>query len=79
MTYDDYWRVAIFVDGHKQTEPYPQSFWFNPHRELYSQMRTPIDYRFSKSTKFALNLHSMRCALNNRAARHSPRPLPYRH
>ena len=60
ITYDDYWRIAVFVNGHTQRDPYPTSFWFNPHRTLYSQFRTPIDYRFKKNIEFALNLHSMR-------------------
>lgn len=60
MTYDDFWRIGIFVNSHTQREPYPPSFWFNPQRDDYSQYRTPIDYRWTKNTQFALNLHSMR-------------------
>jgi len=61
MAYDDHWRVAVFVDGHKHVVPYPASFWFDPPtggtRPLYPEYR---EHRWSKSTRMALHLHSMR-------------------
>jgi hypothetical protein len=60
MTYDDHYRIAIFVDGHKHISPYPASFWFDPPtggvRPLYPAY---AEYRWSKSTRFSLLLHSM--------------------
>ena len=64
MMYDDHWRIAIFVDGHKHSTPYPTSFWFDPPvsrpRDLYPEY---APYRFSKSTQMALHLHGMRDVL----------------
>jgi len=64
MVYDDHWRIAVFVDGHKHVMPYPASFWFDPPtggtRPLYPEY---AQHRFSKSTRMALHLHSMRDVL----------------
>ena len=61
MIYDDHFRIAIFVNGHTQPEPYPPSFWFNPPatsvNPLYPEYK---EYRWSKSGIFALHLHALR-------------------
>ena len=60
MEYDDHYRIAIFVDGHKHLNPYPPSFWFDPPTgpgSMYPEWRP---YRWSKSTRLALHLHGMR-------------------
>ena len=59
MTYDDFYRIAIFVNGFRHRLPYPSSFWFNPpttgQYALYTDVRP---YRFDHSTTFNLNLHA---------------------
>ena len=61
MIYDDHFRIAIFVNGHTQPEPYPPSFWFNPPatsvNPLYPEYK---EYRWSKTGVFALHLHALR-------------------
>ena len=61
MIYDDHFRIAIFVNGHTQPEPYPPSFWFNPPavypNALYPEYK---EYRWSKTGLFALHLHALR-------------------
>jgi hypothetical protein len=56
MIYDDYYRLAIFVNGYRHSHPYPASFWFNPPTDLYEGVS---DYRFDHSTQFSLHLHGM--------------------
>ena len=57
MRYDDHYRIAVFVNGHLHTTPYPPSFWMNPPVSIYPEWR---DYRVSKSDTFRLHLTAMR-------------------
>ena len=61
MIYDDHFRIAIFVNGHTQPEPYPPSFWFNPPATgptaEYPEYK---EYRWSKTNLFAMHLHALR-------------------
>ena len=59
LRYSDHYRIAIFVFGHKYTQPYPPSFWFDPPAvgsQYYSAFE---NHRWSKGSNFALNLHSL--------------------
>lgn len=57
LTYSDHYRFAIFVDGHKQADPYPPSFGFDmPIDDEYEAYR---NHRWSKTSRFAMHLHSM--------------------
>ena len=58
LTYSDHYRFAVFVDGHKHKDPYPPSFGFDmPVNDEYVAYR---DHRWSKTSDFALHLHSMK-------------------
>ena len=64
MRYDDHYRIAIFIDGHKHSTPYPASFWFDPptsgERAAYPEYKP---HRWSKSTQIGMHLHGMRDVL----------------
>jgi len=61
MIYDDHFRIAIFVNGHTQPEPYPPSFWFNPPASgQLAEYPEYKEYRWSKTNLFAMHLHALR-------------------
>lgn len=64
MKYSDHYRIAIFVEGHKYNFPYTPSFWFDPPagspNEPNQYYADYYDHRWSKSSQFALHLHSMK-------------------
>lgn len=58
MIYSDHYRIAIFVDGHRQRYPYPPAFSFDmPVDGIYSAYK---NHRWDKTSSFALHIHSMR-------------------
>ena len=63
MTYQDHYRISVFIWGNKYNRPFTPSFWFDQpvdENHLLSQYYKDFkDYRWSKSSDFALNLHSM--------------------
>jgi len=58
LVYSDHYRFGVFVDGHKHSSPYPPSFGFDmPVDEDYAMYKS---HRWSKTSRFALHLHSMK-------------------
>ena len=60
LRYSDHYRIAIFVFGHKYRKPYPPSFWFDPPARGHQDYAAYYNHRWSKNSRFALHLHSMR-------------------